>query len=92
MPSWLQATQDEVEKTFAINVFSALYMIQAAVSFMPKSGRVVNISSIASKLGVGPIALYSAAKAALDSLAYAAATEVCSSNCRLSSTTACYLR
>lgn len=72
----LQATEEDIERTFAINVFASLYMTQAVVPVMPRGGRIINISSIASKLGMAPIALYSASKAAGDTLAYAMATEV----------------
>jgi NAD(P)-dependent dehydrogenase (short-subunit alcohol dehydrogenase family) len=53
-------------------------MIQAAVPVMPQGGRIINIGSIASKIGVAPIALYGAAKAANDALTYALAMDVCS--------------
>jgi NAD(P)-dependent dehydrogenase (short-subunit alcohol dehydrogenase family) len=43
---------------------------------MPAGGRIINISSIASKLGLGNMPVYSSTKAALDSLTYAWAQEV----------------
>jgi NAD(P)-dependent dehydrogenase (short-subunit alcohol dehydrogenase family) len=52
-------------------------MMQAVVPVMPRGGRIVNIGSIASKMGMAPITLYSASKAAMDTLAYATAMEVC---------------
>ncbi|KAH0848320.1 putative oxidoreductase [Fonsecaea pedrosoi] len=72
----LEATKEEVEKTFAINTFASLYMTQAVVPVMPRGGRIINIGSIASKLGVSPIPLYSASKAAGDALSYAMAMEL----------------
>lgn len=51
-------------------------MIQAAIPHMPRGSRVVNIGSIASKMGMAPIAIYGAAKAALDSLTYSMAMEL----------------
>lgn len=72
----LQATTDEIESTFKLNVFSALYMMQATVPKMPRGGRIINISSIASTMGIAPITLYCSAKAALDQLTYACAMEV----------------
>lgn len=65
-----------LERTFAVNVFGTIYMIQAAVPFMPRGGRVINISSIASKMAIGFVPVYSAAKAAKDSISYAIAQEV----------------
>ncbi|KIW97532.1 uncharacterized protein Z519_01116 [Cladophialophora bantiana CBS 173.52] len=72
----MQATKDEVEKTFAINVFASLYMTQAVIYVMPRGGRIINIGSIASKMGMAPLPLYSASKAALDTLSYAMAMEL----------------
>jgi NAD(P)-dependent dehydrogenase (short-subunit alcohol dehydrogenase family) len=73
----MQATEEDVLRTFGVNVFASLYMMQAVVPVMPRGGRIVNIGSIASKMGMGPIPLYSASKAAMDTLAYATAMEVC---------------
>ncbi|KIW65373.1 hypothetical protein, variant [Phialophora macrospora] len=72
----MQATEDDVLRTFGLNVFASLYMMQAVVPVMPRGGRIVNIGSVASKMGIAPIPLYSASKAAMDALAYAAATEL----------------
>lgn len=43
---------------------------------MPRGGRVINIGSVASKLGMAPTAIYAAAKAAQDSLTYSLAMEL----------------
>ncbi|KIY03502.1 uncharacterized protein Z520_00193 [Fonsecaea multimorphosa CBS 102226] len=72
----MQATGEDVEKTFALNVFASLFMTQAVVPVMPRGGRIINIGSIASKMGMAPVALYSAAKAAVDTLSYALAMEL----------------
>ncbi|EXJ67457.1 uncharacterized protein A1O5_09470 [Cladophialophora psammophila CBS 110553] len=72
----MQATKEDVEKTFAVNVFASLYMTQAVISVMPRGGRIINIGSIASKMGMAPVPLYSASKAALDTLSYAMAMEL----------------
>jgi NAD(P)-dependent dehydrogenase (short-subunit alcohol dehydrogenase family) len=72
----LQATQDDVHRAFGLNVFASLYMAQATVPVMPRGGRIINIGSIASKLGMAPIPLYSASKAAGDTLSFVMATEV----------------
>ncbi|EXJ89648.1 hypothetical protein A1O3_02715 [Capronia epimyces CBS 606.96] len=72
----LQASSEDVTAVFAANVFSALFMVQAAVPVMHRGGRVINIGSIASKLGIGPTALYGAAKAANDALTYSLAMEL----------------
>ena len=51
-------------------------MMQSAAPYMPRDGRIINIGSVASKLGASDLPLYSAAKAAVDQLTYAVATEV----------------
>jgi NAD(P)-dependent dehydrogenase (short-subunit alcohol dehydrogenase family) len=43
---------------------------------MPTGGRIINISSIASKMGIPLLPVYGATKAALDSLTYTWASEV----------------
>ena len=72
----MQATKEELERVFGVNVFGPVYMMQAVVPVMPRGGRIINIGSIASKLGMSVIPLYGAAKAAQDQLAYTAAMEV----------------
>ncbi|KAI2618761.1 putative short-chain dehydrogenase [Hypoxylon sp. NC1633] len=66
----LDFTPEEIQYTFGPSVFGSFYMTQAAVSQgkMPRGGRVVNIGSVASKLGPAMMAFYGAAKAAQDSL------------------------
>lgn len=53
-------------------------MSQAVVELgkMPSGGRIINIGSVASKLGLRGMAVYSAAKAALDSFTEALAEEL----------------
>lgn len=63
--------------TFAVNVFGPIYLIQAAVAHMPPHSRVINIGSVASKLGVSGSPLYSASKATMDALTFSLAMEVC---------------
>ena len=55
-------------------------MTQAIVDIgkMPRGGRILNIGSIASKMGMAAMATYSAAKAAQDSLTASWASEVSS--------------
>ena len=72
----MKATQEDIEKTFATNLYSVLYMTQAVVPVMPRGGRIINISSVASKLGIAQIPLYCAAKSGMDSLSFTMAMEV----------------
>lgn len=63
-------TPKEIEAEFGVNTFGSLYMTQAVVKTgkMPRGGRIINIGSIASKIGLSVAAVYAAAKAAQDSL------------------------
>lgn len=67
---------EAVEKTFAVNVYGPLLLIQNVVPVMPRGGRIINIGSIASKLGTPESPIYGASKAAMDALAFAVAKEV----------------
>jgi NAD(P)-dependent dehydrogenase (short-subunit alcohol dehydrogenase family) len=71
-----KASKEEIDSVFGANVYAPLFMMQATVPVMPSGGRIINIGSIASKLGVAPIPLYDAAKAAQDALTFAMAMEV----------------
>ncbi|KAK6543235.1 hypothetical protein TWF694_000003 [Orbilia ellipsospora] len=71
----MDATPEIVRREFEINVFGPLYLVQQAVPHMPQGGRIINIGSVASKLGMDMAGIYGAAKAAQDSLTYALAME-----------------
>jgi len=72
----LDTTKEILETTFAVNVFGSLYVTQQVVPHMPSGGRIVNITSVAAKLGPDILPVYGASKAALDSLTYSWALEV----------------
>ncbi|CAI7676662.1 hypothetical protein N7533_010260 [Penicillium manginii] len=72
----LQATRDSLDAIFSSTVYAPIFLLQAAVPYMPRGGRVINIGSIASKLGMAPTAIYGAAKAAQDALTYSLAMEL----------------
>ncbi|KAB8232480.1 SDR family NAD(P)-dependent oxidoreductase [Aspergillus alliaceus] len=74
--SVLQATRQSLETVFSTIVYAPIFVVQAAVPYMPRGGRVINIGSVASKLGMAPVAIYGAAKAASDSLTYSMAMEL----------------
>lgn len=61
---------EEAQKVYQINVNGPLYMINAVVSHMPPGGRIINISSIQSKLGSDITCTYGASKAALENLTW----------------------
>ncbi|KAF7596831.1 hypothetical protein BBP40_012431 [Aspergillus hancockii] len=74
--SALQATRQSLDTLFSSIVYAPLFTVQAAVPHMPRGSRVINIGSVASKLGMAPVATYGAAKAALDALTYSMAMEL----------------
>jgi NAD(P)-dependent dehydrogenase (short-subunit alcohol dehydrogenase family) len=73
----LEATPEQLEKEFGVNVFGVIYMTQAVagVGKMPKGGRIINIGSTASKILV-PSLVYTVTKAAQDALTTLFAGEV----------------
>ncbi|EPS39643.1 hypothetical protein H072_6588 [Dactylellina haptotyla CBS 200.50] len=71
----MDATPDIVHKEFGINVFGPLYLVQQTIPHMPHGGRIINIGSVASKMGLDMAGIYGAAKAAQDALTYAMAME-----------------
>ncbi|KAL7902932.1 hypothetical protein HDV63DRAFT_412082 [Trichoderma sp. SZMC 28014] len=68
--SILEATPESLEAEFGVNVFGPIYLTQAVIGIgkMPRGGRIINVGSIASKLGSELSAVYGAAKAAQDAL------------------------
>jgi NAD(P)-dependent dehydrogenase (short-subunit alcohol dehydrogenase family) len=79
----MEATPERVQRDFGLNTFSTIYMIQAVIGAgkMPRGGRIINVGTIASKLGMSVSAVYAAAKAAQDSLTASWAAEVGSLFC-----------
>lgn len=74
-----EMTPEHLQNHFGVNVFGTLYMTQAVVNIgkMPRGGRIINVGSCASKMGVGDgMGVYGATKAATDSLTASWAWEV----------------
>lgn len=71
----LGVSQEELTKSFEVNVFGPIYLMQTVTPHMPRGGRIINIGTIASKLGIGGIPLYAASKAAMDTLTHCMAQE-----------------
>lgn len=69
-------TVNDLDRVFRTNVYGTVFAVQAVVPYMPRGGRIINISSTTSKLGVSPLFIYGSSKAAVDSLTYAWADEV----------------
>ncbi|XXG94327.1 hypothetical protein Hte_000581 [Hypoxylon texense] len=73
-----QVSEELILRQFGANVYGPIFVTQAAVNLgkMPRGGRIINIGSIASKLGPAGLAIYGAAKAAQDSLTASWAREL----------------
>ena len=81
-------TQEQLEKVFAIDVFSVVYGTQAAAEIMKKQdgiGKIINACSIAGHESYEMLATYCAAKHAVRSLTVAAAKEYAKYNIRVNS-------
>jgi 3-oxoacyl-[acyl-carrier protein] reductase len=71
----LEITEEEWDKVFAINVKGLLFTLQAAARHMSGNGggRIINITSPASRMALPNYTAYAASKAAVDSITRAAA-------------------
>lgn len=76
-PSLQTVTEEDLLHEFHVNTFAPLYLTQSVVNTgkMPPGGRIINISSIASKEATLEAAMYAAAKAATDCLTFSWARE-----------------
>lgn len=64
------------DQTFHANVRGPFLLIQAAIPYMPRGGRIVNVGSIAGKLGIPMLTVYGASKAALTYISTAVKEEL----------------
>src|ERR1051325_7529068 len=72
-----QVTPQHFHKHFDLNVLGLLLASQEAVKhFGPQGGSIINISSLASKMGLAAASVYSATKAAVDAITRALAKEL----------------
>jgi len=71
---------EHIKEVFDVNVYGAIFMVRAVVPHMPPGGRIINITSICSKLGLAMMTIYGASKAAVDNLSSVWADEVLDSD------------
>lgn len=76
----LRVKKDELDRTFATNVYGSLFCATAAVRTMmrAKTGRIINLSSVVAEAGNPGQATYSASKAAIIGLTKTLAREYAS--------------
>lgn len=58
-------TREQLEQTFAVNVFGMFYLTQAALKHMKKGGSIINTSSVTAFRGSEHLVDYAATKAAI---------------------------
>ncbi|WP_219211968.1 SDR family NAD(P)-dependent oxidoreductase [Variovorax boronicumulans] len=68
--------EDHFDRTFGLNVRSALFAAQGAIELMPDGGSIVLVGSIAGAIGTKGYGVYGASKAALRSFARTWANEL----------------
>jgi len=78
MGSVEEASDDEVRRQFEVNVFGVLTTLRAALPTMrkQKSGHIINITSIAGRVGSQGLGIYNGSKFALEGIGEALAAEL----------------
>lgn len=84
---FMEQTEEDWVRTYAINVNSVMYGMQHAIPYMEQSngGSIVNISSIAALTGMAGAGAYTASKGAVRSITKAAAVDYGKNNIRVNS-------
>ncbi|UKZ83029.1 hypothetical protein TrVFT333_010830 [Trichoderma virens FT-333] len=72
----LQSKAQDIHNAFAVSVVGPVLLLQEAYPHMPKYSRVINIGTVASRIGFGPLPIYASAKAAMDQLTFSLAREI----------------
>ncbi|MFE6335852.1 SDR family oxidoreductase [Streptomyces sp. NPDC057798] len=71
-----QVTEADYDRVFAINTKAPFFIIQRGLDRLRDGGRIVNISSVATRVAFPPIVSYTMTKAALDYLTLSLAQEL----------------
>ena len=74
--SLMDSTPEDYHFILDLNVRSVFFMIKAVAPYLRSPGRIINISSIGARSGLGNISLYCASKAAVEGLTRALADEL----------------
>lgn len=84
---FMEQTEEDFMKGFAINTNSVMFGMQVAIPHMESNGggSIVNISSIAGLIGMSGAGVYTASKGAVRSITKAAATDYGKKNIRVNS-------
>ncbi|GAB1209133.1 hypothetical protein APSETT445_007899 [Aspergillus pseudonomiae] len=71
-----EVTLDSYNKLMDINVRAVVFMTQAVLPYIPRGGRIINLSSISARGGYPTQSVYAATKAAVEGLTRVWATEL----------------
>lgn len=69
-------TEEDYDRAFAINTKAPFFIVQRGLDRLRDGGRIVNISSVATRVAFPPLIAYTMTKAALDYLTLALAQEL----------------
>lgn len=73
---WSQITEEEYDKTFAINAKGVFFTVQKAIPLMDKTGSIILNGSFIGSAGIPGMSVYGATKAAVRSFARTLTTEL----------------
>ncbi|TFB03077.1 Versicolorin reductase [Trichoderma ghanense] len=72
----LSSSAEAITKAFQVSVIGPILLLQEAYPHMPRYSRIINIGTVASRLGFGALPIYAAVKAAMDQLTWTLAREI----------------
>ncbi|KAF2734300.1 dehydrogenase with different specificitie [Polyplosphaeria fusca] len=72
----LETTPEDYASIFDVNVRGVLFITKAVVPYLRSPGRIINISSVGSRMGMENLALYAASKAGLEGMTRCLAAEL----------------
>ncbi|RFU81050.1 hypothetical protein TARUN_1143 [Trichoderma arundinaceum] len=72
----LQTSVEDIRKTYEVEIIGPILLLKEAYPHMPEYSRIINIGSVSSKMGFGPLPIYSSAKAAMDQLTFSLSREI----------------
>ncbi|KAH8883521.1 NAD(P)-binding protein [Thozetella sp. PMI_491] len=72
----LEETKESIDTLMGTALYGPIFMIQQVVPKMPRGGRIINIGSIASKMGTPMSPVYAAGKASLDTISFASSMQL----------------